>query len=88
MSVDPAVGARDGAVRAVPAGACPPRRRAPERDELADVSAGGDLVITSYDIATRDIDALAAVGWDRLLLDEAQDVKNPATKRARALPPH
>ena len=23
--------------------------------------------------------------WDRLLLDEAQDVKNPATKRARAL---
>ena len=25
------------------------------------------------------------VTWDRLLLDEAQDVKNPATKRARAL---
>ena len=44
-----------------------------------------DLVITSYDIATRDIDVLAAVRWDRLLLDEAQDVKNPATKRARAL---
>ena len=30
-------------------------------------------------------DALAAIAWDRLLLDEAQDVKNPATKRARAL---
>ncbi len=44
-----------------------------------------DVVVTSYDIATRDIDALAAVSWDRLLLDEAQDVKNPATKRARAL---
>ena len=53
--------------------------------ELADVARASDLVITSYDIATRDIDALAAVGWDRLLLDEAQDVKNPATKRARAL---
>jgi hypothetical protein len=44
-----------------------------------------DVVVTSYDIATRDVDALAEVQWDRLLMDEAQDVKNPATKRARAL---
>jgi hypothetical protein len=44
-----------------------------------------DVVVTSYDIATRDVDALAEVEWDRLLLDEAQDVKNPQTKRARAL---
>jgi superfamily II DNA or RNA helicase len=44
-----------------------------------------DIVVTSYDIATRDIDDLATVEWDRLLLDEAQDVKNPWTKRARAL---
>jgi hypothetical protein len=44
-----------------------------------------DVVVTSYDIATRDVDALAEVEWDRLLMDEAQDVKNPQTKRARAL---
>jgi hypothetical protein len=44
-----------------------------------------DVLVTSYDIATRDADTLALVNWDRLLLDEAQDVKNPATKRARAL---
>ncbi len=44
-----------------------------------------DVVVTSYDIATRDAAALAEVAWDRLLLDEAQDVKNPATKRARTL---
>ncbi|MDX6452565.1 MAG: hypothetical protein QOH16_2614 [Gaiellaceae bacterium] len=44
-----------------------------------------DVVVTSYDIATRDVDVLAEVQWDRLLMDEAQDVKNPATKRARAL---
>ncbi|MBA3841812.1 MAG: DEAD/DEAH box helicase [Actinobacteria bacterium] len=44
-----------------------------------------DVVITSYDIVTRDIDTLGEIRWDRLLLDEAQDVKNPATKRARAL---
>ncbi len=54
-------------------------------DELARVALASDVVITSYDIATRDVDALAGVAWDRLILDEAQDVKNPATKRARAI---
>ncbi len=54
-------------------------------EELTSVAGESDLVVTSYDIATRDADALAAVAWDRLVLDEAQDVKNPATKRARAL---
>src|SRR5207253_4370509 len=44
-----------------------------------------DVVVTSYDIATRDVEVLALVDWNRLLLDEAQDIKNPATKRARAL---
>jgi hypothetical protein len=44
-----------------------------------------DVVVTSYDIATRDVEVLAEVQWDRLLMDEAQDVKNPVTKRARAL---
>jgi SNF2-related domain/SNF2 Helicase protein/Helicase conserved C-terminal domain len=44
-----------------------------------------DVVVTSYDIAARDVDTLASIGWDRVILDEAQDVKNPQTKRARAL---
>jgi len=44
-----------------------------------------DVAVTSYDIATRDVDTLALVEWDRLLLDEAQDAKNPRTKRHRAL---
>ncbi len=52
---------------------------------LAEAALASDVVITSYDIATRDVDFLAAIAWDRLLLDEAQDVKNPNTKRARAL---
>ena len=54
-------------------------------EALAHAAHGHDVVVTSYDIATRDADALAAIAWDRLLLDEAQDVKNPTTKRARAL---
>jgi hypothetical protein len=44
-----------------------------------------DVVVTSYDIATRDVETLQLVHWDRLLLDEAQDVKNPQTRRARSL---
>ena len=53
--------------------------------ELALAAQGHDVVVTSYDLVARDVDALAAISWDRLLLDEAQDAKNPATKRARAL---
>jgi hypothetical protein len=54
-------------------------------DGLVEGALACDVVVTSYDIATRDIETLALVDWDRLLLDEAQDIKNPATKRARAL---
>ena len=44
-----------------------------------------DVVVTSYDVATRDVELLSSFEWDRLLLDEAQDAKNPRTKRHRAL---
>jgi len=54
-------------------------------DALVESVLKSDVVVTSYDIATRDNQTLALVEWDRLLLDEAQDIKNPATKRARAL---
>ncbi|WP_433269348.1 DEAD/DEAH box helicase [Actinosynnema sp. CS-041913] len=46
---------------------------------------GHDLVITTYAVATRDVDALAEVGWDRVVLDEAQNVKNSATRQSRAV---
>ena len=52
---------------------------------FAAAAAASDVVVTSYDVATRDSDTLATVDWDRLLLDEAQDAKNPRTKRHRAL---
>ncbi len=43
-----------------------------------------DVAITSYGLLHNDIDALAAVDWSTAVLDEAQAIKNPATKRARA----
>ena len=54
-------------------------------EALAEAAAQSDVVVTSYDIATRDIEHLEPISWDRLLFDEAQDAKNPATKRARAM---
>lgn len=54
-------------------------------DELVGVAAKSDVVVTSYDVATRDVEQLTRIEWDRLILDEAQDAKNPRTKRHRAL---
>ncbi len=43
-----------------------------------------DMVVTTYGLLHNDIDDLAAVEWGTAVLDEAQAIKNPATKRARA----
>jgi hypothetical protein len=45
----------------------------------------GDLVLTSYGIATLDAEALTAIPFASLVLDEAQAIKNATTERARAL---
>ncbi|GIJ68103.1 DEAD/DEAH box helicase [Virgisporangium ochraceum] len=44
-----------------------------------------DLVLTTYQVAARDADVLAATEWDRIVLDEAQHVKNATGMTARAL---
>jgi len=43
-----------------------------------------DLVVTTYGLLHNDVDALGNVDWSTVVLDEAQAIKNPATKRARA----
>ena len=43
-----------------------------------------DTVITTYGLLHNDVDALSAVEWSTVVLDEVQAIKNPATKRARA----
>ncbi|GIF65396.1 helicase HelZ [Asanoa ishikariensis] len=44
-----------------------------------------DLVITTYGTALRDLDALRAVEWGRVVCDEAQAIKNSATRQAQAV---
>ncbi|MEV7227032.1 DEAD/DEAH box helicase [Polymorphospora sp. NPDC051019] len=56
---------------------------------FADAVAGADLVVTTYSVAARDAVALAETGWHRVVVDEAQAIKNAATRQAaavRALP--
>jgi SNF2 family DNA or RNA helicase len=48
-------------------------------------AASHDVVLTSYPLVARDIDELEAVAWGRLVLDEAQQVKNPYTAQAKAV---
>lgn len=44
-----------------------------------------DVVVTSYETATRDLSLLRMVRWDAVVLDEAQNIRNPATRRAKAV---
>src|SRR5215470_20228380 len=46
---------------------------------------GTDLVITSYGIAARDREELARVRWARVVCDEAQNIKNHATRQSQAV---
>lgn len=46
---------------------------------------GTDLVITTYATATRDADELAGVNWQRIVLDEAQAIKNSLSKSSKAV---
>jgi superfamily II DNA or RNA helicase len=45
----------------------------------------GDLMVVSYALAQIDEDAFAQVEWATLVLDEAQALKNAATKRAKSV---
>ncbi|HEY5424969.1 MAG TPA: DEAD/DEAH box helicase [Candidatus Tumulicola sp.] len=51
---------------------------------FARVVKGQALVLTSYALLHRDADMFADVDWRGVVLDEAQNVKNPESKQARA----
>ena len=60
----------------------------PERlaeKKFAREARANDLVITTYALATRDRDTLGAVKWERIALDEAQNIKTIDTKQTRAI---
>ncbi|MEM9089970.1 MAG: DEAD/DEAH box helicase, partial [Cyanobacteria bacterium P01_F01_bin.53] len=44
-----------------------------------------NLIITSFSLARRDSDLLDGVAWHRIVLDEAQNIKNPKAAQTKAI---
>src|SRR5260370_41912571 len=42
------------------------------------------LVLSSYALLHRDFDMLNTISWTGVILDEAQNIKNPQTQQAKA----
>ncbi len=54
-------------------------------DNVAEIAAGSDIVVTTYTLLRIAQDQYAAVGWAGLVLDEAQQVKNHQSKTYSAV---
>lgn len=54
--------------------------QAASKTSIRDAAAGAHLVVTSYALLRLDAPAYQALDWSALILDEAQFVKNPASK--------
>ncbi len=67
---------------AATAGTENPRRSARQRQVRA--LGPGQVLICSYSLLQIDADILTAAPWHSIVLDEAQAIKNPATRRAKA----
>jgi SNF2 family DNA or RNA helicase len=54
-----------------------------KKSDLAAQAARHDVVISSYALLHRDEKHLAEIEWGDVILDEAQNIKNPSTKQAQ-----
>jgi superfamily II DNA or RNA helicase len=57
----------------------------PDRAARREAALQADLALTTYPLLARDRDWLAAQDWPLVILDEAQTLKNPAARMAKAL---
>ncbi|MEO1512681.1 MAG: SNF2-related protein, partial [Planctomycetota bacterium] len=54
-------------------------------DDLLRAVAEHDVIVTTYALANRDKDILHSVHWGRVVVDEAQFIKNPQAKQSLAV---
>jgi len=54
-------------------------------DAFAEEAKGCDLVITTFATAQRDEDTLSRIFWHHVVLDEAQNIKNPGAKQTKTV---
>ncbi|MBC5828311.1 MAG: DEAD/DEAH box helicase [Candidatus Eremiobacteraeota bacterium] len=55
------------------------------RDAIYSCAADYDLLVTSYALARRDADSLSKLGFRTVVLDEAQQIKNPQAKISQVI---
>jgi hypothetical protein len=56
-----------------------------DHHDIAEEVAGADMILTTYGTAVRDIEALSDITWAKVVLDEAQVIKNPLSETAQQL---
>ncbi|MHA1126621.1 MAG: DEAD/DEAH box helicase [Candidatus Heimdallarchaeota archaeon] len=49
------------------------------------VAQNHDVIITTYNLANRDFSTISRLNWANIILDEAQNIKNPDSKQARTI---
>lgn len=58
--------------------------RRPKGEKFVGSVKGKDLVISSYSLLHRDNETFKKVDWSGVILDEAQNIKNPETRQSKA----
>ncbi|SFJ68755.1 MULTISPECIES: DEAD/DEAH box helicase [unclassified Bacillus (in: firmicutes)] len=54
-------------------------------EDLSNFVQDADVILTSYALTQLDEEELSSQRWDAIILDEAQNIKNPHTKQSRAV---
>lgn len=61
------------------------RHSGPERTGVTSGLRGFDVIISSYDTVANDIGFLSDIAWDLVVIDEAQQIRNPDSRRAASV---
>ena len=59
--------------------------RTKEEAQFQQETASADVVITSYTLVRKDAKLFAGIDWQRIVLDEAQNIKNPQAAQTKAI---
>jgi len=76
---------RSRAFRSFTQGTGPPWSGRDVGDDLVRKSQKQDIVVTTYSLAHRDEATLSKIRWECLVLDEAQNIKNPSARQSQAV---
>ncbi|MCE2882341.1 MAG: DEAD/DEAH box helicase, partial [Planctomycetaceae bacterium] len=57
----------------------------PVGEKFVETALSSDIVVTTYALVVRDHESIGRVHWRRVVLDEAQHIKNPPTKQTASI---